>query len=186
MHSSTPICSSYSERSVPSPSNFQSRSEAKAALHSFLHLLRSQYGFTAKDIIEEYQESDTNDIPVAVFSSSLSPAEALCKYLKENRSLRLHDIGELLHRDERGIWSTYHRVRQKMPEPFTLPASSIAIPLHVFSDRSLSILENVAHYLHQTLAMSVADMARLLNKRHSVIHTTLTRAKKKREIKNER
>jgi len=53
-------------------------------------------------------------IPVSIFKEPrLSPFEAIVKYLKEGKKLTYHQIGILLNRDERNIWTVYNRARKK-------------------------------------------------------------------------
>ncbi len=59
------------------------------------------------------KESDYK-IPVSVFKESkLSPFETIVKYLKEEKKLNYHQIGILLNRDERNIWTVYNRAKKK-------------------------------------------------------------------------
>jgi hypothetical protein len=54
-------------------------------------------------------------IPVSIFNKpKLSPFEAIVKYLKEEKGLNYHKIGEILNRDERNIWTVYNRVKKKL------------------------------------------------------------------------
>ncbi|MBI1971163.1 hypothetical protein HYS47_05420 [Candidatus Woesearchaeota archaeon] len=160
-------------------SSLQSRSEAREALHSLLQLLKNQYNITLQEVVEEFH-NNSDDVPLSIFSTPLSPAEALVKYLKEERSIGFHRIGVLLNRDERGLWSSYARSKQKHASKFLLPPLGFQIPLYLFANRSLSILENVLFYLHTTLNLPEKELSKLLNKRQAVIHTTLQRARKKR------
>ena len=43
----------------------------------------------------------------------LSVLESLTAYMKEKLELSLHDIAQLLHRDDRTIWTVYNRVKKK-------------------------------------------------------------------------
>jgi hypothetical protein len=53
-------------------------------------------------------------IPVSVFSKEkLSPFETIVMYLKEKQGLNYHEIGTLLNRDERNIWTVYNRAARK-------------------------------------------------------------------------
>ena len=54
-------------------------------------------------------------IPLQHFTDrSLSVLESLVSYLKENFNLSLHDIASLLQRDDRTIWTVYHRYKKKV------------------------------------------------------------------------
>ena len=53
-------------------------------------------------------------LPVSIFKASkLSPFEAIVKYLKEEKHLNYKDIGDLLNRDQRNIWTVYNRASKK-------------------------------------------------------------------------
>ena len=53
-------------------------------------------------------------ITVSIFKKEkLSPFEAIVKYLKDDMKLTYHEIGILLNRDERNIWTVYNRARKK-------------------------------------------------------------------------
>jgi DNA-directed RNA polymerase specialized sigma24 family protein len=52
-------------------------------------------------------------IPVSMFKSKLSVLEAAVVYLKEHFKLSYHNIGDLLHRNERTIWTVYSRAQKK-------------------------------------------------------------------------
>jgi hypothetical protein len=53
-------------------------------------------------------------IPAEIFANrKLSVLENLTKYMKENLQLSLHEIAELLHRDDRTIWTVYNRAKKK-------------------------------------------------------------------------
>jgi DNA-directed RNA polymerase specialized sigma24 family protein len=53
-------------------------------------------------------------IPISVFKKpKLTPFEAMVKYLKEEKNLNYRQIGNLLNRDERNIWTVYSRAKKK-------------------------------------------------------------------------
>ena len=45
--------------------------------------------------------------------SSISVLEAIVEFLKEKKGLTYHQIGELINRDERNIWTVYNRAKKK-------------------------------------------------------------------------
>ncbi|MFH1972371.1 MAG: hypothetical protein ABIJ18_02730 [archaeon] len=55
--------------------------------------------------------SDEVYIPFEVFRSNYSPLESVVVYLKKKMSL--HEIGQLLERDDRTIWTVYNRAMKK-------------------------------------------------------------------------
>ena len=54
-------------------------------------------------------------LPISLFaSSSLTIFEAVVWHLHEKEELTYHEIGELLKRDERNIWTVHHRALKKL------------------------------------------------------------------------
>ncbi len=68
-------------------------------------------------MMDEYgNEIETSKIfiPISIFEDRrLSALESIVEYLKEKRHLTLHQIGVMLNRDDRTIWTTYNRAKQK-------------------------------------------------------------------------
>lgn len=117
-------------------------------------------------------------VPVSIFSSPLSPAEALVKHLKEQHQMSFAGIARLLNRDARGIWCTYQRAARKQPGPCIPAASPHKVPIALFQDRSLSILEHTVHYLRGN-GLQVKVIAALVQKSPSTITTVHFRARRK-------
>lgn len=46
-------------------------------------------------------------------NTKLTIFEALVKHLKDDLEMNFHEIGELLDRDERNIWTVYNRGKKK-------------------------------------------------------------------------
>ncbi|MBN1386409.1 hypothetical protein JW968_05555 [Candidatus Woesearchaeota archaeon] len=54
------------------------------------------------------------NIPSEVFKDrSISVLEAMVEYLKDRKELSFHEIAVLLNRNDRTIWTVYHRTQQK-------------------------------------------------------------------------
>lgn len=117
-------------------------------------------------------------VPVEVFSTKLSPAEALVKFLKENHNQTFSQISHITKRDQRGIWCSYHRAQKKQSEKFSIVNSKKLIPYPVFASRPLSILECVVKYLKDN-GHSISAISEILNKKPSTIYTVHSRAKVK-------
>ena len=114
-------------------------------------------------------------IPISIFKNN-SPLEALVKYLKENLDLSLSEISRLLNRDQRTIWITYDNASRKINGLEGL--SKKLIPINVFSNRKLSILENTVYYLVNK-GISLNNIAKILNRNYKTIWTTYSRTKNK-------
>ncbi len=57
----------------------------------------------------------------------------------------------------------------------------MSIPLRIFSDRTLSVLEAIVEYLHEKENLSFHQIALLLNRDDRTVWTCHNRAKKKRK-----
>jgi len=157
-------------------------SDSKTAYDVLLPLIqhfKEEYKLTKDDLVSIYQGIEEIKVPLSIFSGKLSPLEALVKYLKENIGLRFNEIASKLNRDDRSIWSTYHQAKSKGKVIFRLRRNEILIPISIFKNRSLSILENLVVYLKKELNVSVKKISLLVNKNLSTIWTVYNRSKKK-------
>jgi len=135
---------------------------------------------TKEDLVNMYEGVEEIKVPLRIFSGKLSPLEALVKYLKINRSLRFHEIASKLNRDDRSIWKTYQQAKSKSKASFKLKKDELFIPISIFKNRNLSILENLVVYLKCELNISVKKISFLINKNVSTIWTAYNRSKKKK------
>ena len=136
-----------------------------------------QQGFQLSDTIKLYQEAKGEGyIPLSIFATKLPPAEAVCKYLRENKQLSYREIAERLHRDSNSVWANYQRSR-KTKVIFPSRPERYIIPLSLFEDRMHSILEIVVSYVHDTYRLSNPQMAKLLHKSPNSIAVIAKRAR---------
>jgi hypothetical protein len=125
-----------------------------------------------KNIIEKLLAEKEKDIavPLPIFSKNLSPGEALVKFLKENKNLRLSEIAKLLNKKENAVWLNYHRASKKLKARFdNYSAEKISIPIHIFKIEKLSYLESIVFYLRQELRLPNNEISRTLNKSAQVL-----------------
>ena len=55
-----------------------------------------------------------DNIPINVLQDrSLSVLESIVEFLKEDKGMNFHQMGILLNRDERNIWTVYNRAKLK-------------------------------------------------------------------------
>ena len=120
-------------------------------------------------------------LPINIFSNGASCLESISMYLKGSIGLRYCEIAGLLNRDDRTIWGACRGAKEKSDEDFLAEESSINVPLAIFEDRSLSVLEALAEYLKEDLNLRYCKIAALLNKDPRTIWTVYRRAKKKRK-----
>jgi DNA-directed RNA polymerase specialized sigma24 family protein len=71
-----------------------------------------------KNALKKYPQilepADTEyNVPISVFRTSFSILESVSVYLKDRFNLSYHEIGELLDRDERTIWTVCYRAQKK-------------------------------------------------------------------------
>ncbi len=125
------------------------------------------------------KQSNPIQIPISIFSTKLSPAEAVVKYLKEHHGLAFCEIAKLINRDQRGIWGSYARAKRKHPAAFDIGFVSHTIPLSCLNDRSRSILEHVVTHLKDEKELKPAEICSLLNKKTSTIWTAYQRSRRK-------
>ncbi|MFC1723858.1 hypothetical protein ACFL0V_06990 [Nanoarchaeota archaeon] len=74
------------------------------------------YANAAKKVSRPFKVKDTRyKVPISVLNSEtkLSVLEATVKFVKEEYGLTYRDIGQLIQRDERTIWTVYQRALKK-------------------------------------------------------------------------
>lgn len=196
-------------RNASALQNTQSSSSLKPSLRSspaaeelfilFFRLIKEHHAFSEEKLLELFHRVTNEDfshleqlsqgtsassllhVPASLFSSHLSPSEALCMFLKDEKKLSFHEIAQELNRDDRSIWTSYHRATQKSRSiPLPHIASSPLITTSLFKDRTFSILEHVVAHL-KSQRMKNKEIAQVLNKSPAVVATVLLRVKKKQE-----
>jgi hypothetical protein len=71
------------------------------------------YANASRKMPEGFQVLDFGvKIPLNIFSESLTCFESICLYLK--RSFTLHQIGAIMKRDDRTIWTVHNRASRKV------------------------------------------------------------------------
>ena len=119
-------------------------------------------------------------VPVDIFSNDASGLESLSHYLKGVLGLRFCEIADVLNRDDRTVWGANKGAEEKLNSANGSSDSRIRIPISIFRDRSLSVLEALSEYLKECQNMRYCRIAALLNKDQRTIWTVYSRAKKKR------
>lgn len=121
-------------------------------------------------------------IPLEIFSINLNPAEAIVKYLKENKSLKLSEISKLLNKKENSIWLNYKRAEKSHPKKLSISIDEKnAIPISMFRINELSYLESIVFYLRHEKRLSNNEIALMLSKSPQVLSIAYNRAKSKIE-----
>jgi ribosomal protein S18 len=121
-------------------------------------------------------------LPINIFTNGTSGLESISKYLHDVLGLKYCAIAELLNRDDRTIWGAYNDALMKSDSEFDSQNESIGVPVSIFKDRSVSILEALSEYLKDELNLKYCRIAGLLNKNQRTVWTVYQRAKRKRRI----
>lgn len=118
-------------------------------------------------------------LPISIFNNkSLSALETIVKYLKENLGLNYKEIAALLNRNYDPIAITYRNSKRKMQSGLDV-SSEQRIPIQIFSNLKLSVLENLTSYLKEELNLTYHEIALILNRDDRTIWTVYNRAKRK-------
>jgi len=117
--------------------------------------------------------------PTTILNKKLTVLESVVKYLKEEQSVSLRRISNLLGRDERNIWHICNRARKKYPKRFVIKKTKFWIPVAIFSDKKLSALEAIVSYIKEELSLTYHEIALLLKRDDRTIWTVYQRARKK-------
>ena len=154
-----------------------SKDELLRAVKRITTHLQNIYGVRPEDVLRAEEAGDIL-IPTSIFALELSPAEALVKYLKENKSLSYSKIAKLIGRDERGVWGSYQRAQRKRKARLEPAKPYELIPLQAFTAQ-LSVFEAAVLFLKDTKKLRSKKIAELLKKKPSTISTVYHRALKK-------
>lgn len=118
-------------------------------------------------------------IPVSIFRKDLTVLETIVKYLKENLSYSLHEISELIRRDERNVWHIYASARKKVSAKLVAKGTKYFVPVSVFTNKQVSALEALAVYLRDVYRLSYHEIATLLKRDERNVWTVCSRARAK-------
>ena len=116
-------------------------------------------------------------IPITLLSQKQSGSlEAICRYLRDTRALTYAQIGRLLNRDPQTILTSCQRAQK-----LKLSANDFSVPLAIFADRTLSVMESAVVYLRTELNYKPFQIAELLQRDQRMIATVWQRAIRKRK-----
>lgn len=122
-------------------------------------------------------------VPSSVFKErSLGILESLVVYLKDNINLTYHEIASLLNRDDRVIWGTYNNARKKFKGNFVAGKQAILIPVFIFTNRKIGVLESLVKYMKEELKFENYEIAGILNRNNRTIWTSYSRAIRKQNL----
>ena len=141
-----------------------------------------EQGLQLPELIQTFQAAkEEASIPLSIFSSSLDPAEALYKFLKENEKLSFRQIASELHRDQKSVWATYQRSSKKKKQTFLVEDERYFLPFSIFKKRKYSFLESIVFYLNSVHHLSNKQIAKLLQRTPNTVAVLMKRARDKHE-----
>jgi hypothetical protein len=147
------------------------RAELKSALSELLAESRQVK-------LEPKKKSSEILVPLTIFSSKkLGVLEALVKYLKEEEGLSFKEIGILIKKDNKSLWSTYQKASKKQSAAFK--KHSTFVPLTDFVVDDLSCFESVTLNLKNYYGLDFGKISNLFGRNYHTIWTTYKRAEKK-------
>ena len=148
-----------------------------------LEEIKSKYHVKSDEVFNLVEKRAPKEIliPASIFElSGLSALETICKYLKEELDLNYSKIALLLKRDSRTIWTTYKSALKKRKENLVVKESKFLIPVSIFTNRKLSVLESIVSYLREKFSLRYSEIAVMLNRDERNIWTVYNRYKKKK------
>src|SRR3989344_3716292 len=174
------------EANSPKKSDFStSKAGALEELKHILEQFQQKHGIHTYDVIDlllkKTPEKKEDAIPVEIFAfPPLSALEAIVKYLKEQQ-WPFTKIASVLKRSKTTITTSFYLAQKKHPAPLAVSSPKFPIPLSLFSNRGISVLEHIVWHLSTFYRLSNSEIASLLKKHPSTIWTVYHRAKKKHE-----
>ncbi len=118
------------------------------------------------------------EIPVSIFTKEIGALEAITKYMKENLNMNYREIAKEIGRNERTIWTAYKKAKEKQKENVNADKETIYVPLSIFQNKKLTILESIILYLKEK-GMKYSEIGKLLNRDQRNVWTVYSRAIKK-------
>ena len=107
-------------------------------------------------------------IPLHIFCDKLGALESLTKYMKENLGMRYSEIAAVLVRDERTVWTSYNKakekVRRRFGSGFELGDAKLTIPLSEFEKEGLTVLERVVVYLKDKKRKKYSEISKIIDR----------------------
>lgn len=142
------------------------------------HHIDTQDSFTA-DTVRQHLQGEHTMLPITIFSNDkLSPLETIVKFLREEERITNSKVAELLGRSPAAVWITYRNAGKKMPGRLSAGKTGVFISTELLASGRLSVLETIAHHLHDS-GMAYNKIAALLNRDERTIWTVCYRARRK-------
>ena len=152
---------------------------SKRELIALILALQKEGDLSSQALTTFIEKATKVSVPSFIFTKDLGALESICKYLKENQGLTYHQIAQLLDRNDRTIWTTYHNACKKREQLFVPEKSVFFIPISLIKKRTLSVLETIVVHLKEEYEFTYHTIAELLQRNERTIWTVYQRAKKK-------
>ena len=158
----------------------QSKEELIQNIQDSIRKLSDKHDLTFDETVGIIKDRQEKELPLSIFNNEkLSSLETITKYLKENLDLNYKQIASLLGRNYDPIAITYRNSKKKLKERLDV-SSDKGVPVKIFRNKPLSVLENLAVYLKEQMKLSYREISRFLNRDERTIWTAYQRALKKR------
>lgn len=150
----------------------------KELIGFFLEYFKKDFEKSLFDFLD-LTKREGGSIPDTILTKKLTVLESIVKYLKENLNFSYKEIARLLNRDQRNIWQTYNAAKKKHKLGFAIKHYKFLIPSSIFSNRKLSILENLVFYLKNEFNLSYHKIAILIHRDERTVWTVYQKALRK-------
>lgn len=150
-----------------------------------------EHGQVSKKELLDLKQQALEQVPLTIFTTKLSPLEAVTRFMREKTKKRTNEIASILNKRPSSISEAYRnlkakkfRIKEFKIKEFRAKGSKIKktdifIPLSEFQHHpKLSILEVVVNYLRKE-NFPFTKIAKLLKRNPKTIWTVYQRAKKK-------
>lgn len=159
------------------------KSEILGELSKIINDYRYKYGIGSYDIVDIALGREVKSprfIPVSVFRNrKVGVLEAVVKYLREECKLKFVKIAESLNRRLSTVVMSYRKAEEKSRSRSQGIGSELSIPVEIFRNGRLSMLENLVFYLRKNHDMRCCDIARMVGRDERTIWTITGRIKNK-------
>ena len=150
-------------------------SEKEQIVKLLVKEVKKKYRVNNKEISELIVVRKDIGISLDVFNNTLGALEALSKYMKENLNMTYSEIARKLGRNERTIWTAYKKAVKKQSGPIKIREDTINIPLEVFENERLTVLEAIIIYLKEK-GKKYSEIGKLLNRDQRNVWTIYSKA----------
>jgi hypothetical protein len=152
------------------------------AINTFIDNFIDKHNVSFEEVLEllnGIREKETPAIiPSCIFKErELGILESVTKYLKEEFKLSYHQIAELIGRDDRVVWVTYHNAIAKKKERFGVKEPNAWLPVSIFTDKNLGPLQSITVHLKDKVKLSYNEISKLLDRDNRTIWAVYNKIK---------